>query len=257
MLANIEPTIKQIDNINKEKAEATMSLFGDETVNFGAPKAQQVKAEKWSNTQMLNNEREVLGVYFSGHPLAKYQRHLDKILKDSITKINEHPTTGTVAVAGIVTRLKKRQTKDKKNLAQMTIEDEKYSLAANIFNKVWTQIADSVAVNHALIVRGEIKGDDMSARAEITVSGVEPAFALISRKAKKLYIHLPKNHNNAQLFKLKELLGKTKGLCEVYFDICEGDKKHLIQTPYKIVLDGALVHYLEETFGPLSWDIKC
>lgn len=257
LLANIESIVKQVDDINEEKKEATMSLFGDEMVNFSKPKAQEIKAERWTNTQMLNNEREVLGVYFSGHPLAKYQRHLDKILKDSITKINEHPTTGTVAVAGIVTRLKKRQTKDKKNWAQITIEDEKYSLTANIFSKVWAQISDSVAVNHALIVRGEIKGDDMSARAEITVSGVEPAFALISRKAKKLAIHLPKNVNNAQLLKLKGLLAQSKGLCEVYFDICEGDKKHLIQTPYKITLNGNLTHYLEDTFGPLSWDIKC
>lgn len=257
LLANVELTIEQVDNINEEKKEATMSLFGDEMATFSIKKPEQIKAEKWSNTQMLNNEREVLGVYFSGHPLAKYQRHLNKILKDSITKINENPTTGTVAVAGIVTRLKKRQTRDKKNWAQLTIEDEKYSLTANIFSKVWDQISDSVAVNQAIIVRGEIKGDAMSTRAEITVSGVEPAFTLISRKARKLCIHLPKDIKNAQLIKVKELLSKTKGLCEVYFDICEGDKKHLIQTPYKITLDGALVHYLEDNFGLLSWDIKC
>ncbi|MBO7605303.1 MAG: DNA polymerase III subunit alpha, partial [Elusimicrobiaceae bacterium] len=258
LFANIEATVKQIDDINREKEESTMSLFGDEMINLSVPKKREVKVEKWSSSQMLNNEREVLGVYFSGHPLAKYKRHLDKILKDSITKINEHPAMGTVAVAGIVTRLKKRQTKDKKNWAQITIEDEKYSLTANIFSKVWGQISDSVAINQALIVRGEIKGNEgEDVRAEISVSGVEPAFALISRKAKKLSIHLPTNVNNTQLVKLKRLLSQSKGLCEVYFDICEGDKKHLIQTPYKITLNGNLTHYLEDTFGTYCWDISC
>ena len=258
LLANVETTIKQIDKIKDEQEEATMSLFGDDMPAYDAPKIKEIQAERWTNAQMLNNEREVLGVYFSGHPLTKYQRHLKKILKDSITKINEHPALGQVAVAGIVTRLKKRQTKDKKNWAQITIEDEKYSLTANIFSKVWAQISDNVAINQVLIVRGDIKGNEgEEIRNEITVSGVEPAFALISRKAKKLAIHLPVNVDNAKLLKLKDLLSQSKGLCEVYFDICEGDKKHLIQTPYKITLNGNLTHYLEETFGLLSWDIKC
>ena len=257
-LANIENTIKQVDNIKDEKEESTMSLFGDDTLSLTIPKLKQIQAEKWTNTQMLNNERDVLGVYFSGHPLAKYQRHLDKILKDSITKINEHPSTGTVSVAGIVTRLKKRQTKDKKNWAQITIEDQKASLTANIFSKVWAQISDSVAVNQVLIVHGDIKGKEgEEVRAEISVSGVEPVFALISRKAKKLSIHLPANVNNAQLLKLKSFLGQSKGLCEVCFDISDGDKKHFIQTPYRITLNGNLTHYLEENFGTYCWDISC
>ena len=256
-LANIESTIKLVDDMNEGKKEAAVSLFGDEIVNFTIPKVTYVKVDKWSHTQMLNNEREVLGVYLSGHPLAKYQRHLDKILKDSITKINEHPATGSVAVAGIITRLKKRQTRDKKNWAQLTIEDEKYSLTANVFSKVWNQISDSVGINQILVVHGEIKGDEMSARAEISVSGIEPVFHLISRKAKKLYIHLPKDIKNSQLVKVKELLTKTKGVCEVYLDFAEDSLHHLIQTPYKITLDGVLVHYLEENFGAYCWDIKC
>ena len=105
-------------------------------------------------------------------------------MKDSITKINENPTNGSVMVAGVITRLKKRQTKDKKNWAQLTIEDEKYSLTANIFNKVWTQLSDSIAVNQTLIIRGDIRGNEMNTSTEIIVSGVEPIFPLISRKAK-------------------------------------------------------------------------
>ncbi len=257
LLANVEPVLKWVDNINEAKKEATFSLFGDETELLSTKKYEEIKAEKWSNNQMLNNEREMLGVYFSGHPLTRYQRHLSKILKDSITKINEEHITGTVTVAGIVTRLKKRQTRDKKPWMQLTLEDEKYSITANIFSKVLDQLPDILAINQVLIVHGDIKGDSNTSIAEIRVTGAEPVFNLISRKAKKLMVHLPANVKNSQLLKLKELLGKTKGLCEVYFDIQDGDKKHLIQTPYKIILDGFLVHYLEETFGTYCWDIKC
>ena len=257
LLANIETTIEQVNNINKAKEEATLSLFGDEMLYFAAPKMQEIKAEKWSIAQMLNNERDVLGVYFSGHPLAKYTRHLDKILKDSITKINEHPTNGSVMVAGVITRLKKRQTRDKKNWAQITIEDEKYSLTANIFNKVWEQLSNSIAVYQTLIVKGDIKGNDMAAGTEIIVSGIEQIFPLISRKAKKMYIHLPKNVKSEQLVKIKGMLGGNKGLSEVYLNFCEDGKKHLIKTPYRITIDVPLVHYLEENFGTFSWDISC
>ena len=259
LMANIEHTLKQVSDIrDEEEEETTMSLFSDDAVKLTMPKIKEVQGEKWTNTQMLHNEREVLGVYFSGHPLTKYQRHLNKVLKDTVTKINKNPALGPVSVAGIVTLLRKRQTKDKKNWAQITVEDEKSSLTGNIFSKVWAQISDSVAVNQILIIHGEIKGKEgETTRPEITVTGVEPAFALISRKAKQLYIHLPKDVNPNQLLPLKKLLAQSKGLCEVYFDICEGNKKHLIQTPHKITLNGNLTHYLEDNFGPYSWDIKC
>lgn len=255
LLVNVEPTIAQIDKINDAKKEATMSLFGDDIMTIAAPKASAIKAESWTHTQMLNSEREVLGVYFSGHPLAKYTRHLDKILKDSITKINENPVNGPVMVAGVITRLKKRQTRDKKNWAQITIEDEKYSLTANIFTKVWGQLSNSIAVHQTLIVKGDIKGNDMAASTEIVVSGVEQIFPLISRRAKKMYIHLPKGVSNAQLMKVKQMLGQKIGLTEVYLDFCEDGKKHLIRTPFHITIDVPLTSYLEETFGTYSWDI--
>ena len=254
LLASIEPTIKKIDKLNEAKEDMTLSLFAAEETYSTKEK---IKAEKWTHTQMLNNEREVLGVYFSGHPLAKYQRHLDKILKDSITKINEHPVTGSVMVAGVITRLKKRQTRDKKPWAQLTIEDQKYSLTANIFNKVWERISNSVAVNQTALIKGEIKGDDLSAKAEISVTGIEPIFPLISRSAKKMYIYLPNEVKDTQLLNIKNLLENSKGLCEVYLVFSENGKKHLIKTPYRITLDGPLVHYIEENFGIPCWDIVC
>jgi len=254
LFADVEPTMKKVDKLKEQKQDLTLSLFGDEeTYSTKTTK----KVEKWSHIQLLNNEREVLGVYFSGHPLAKYARHLDKILKDSITKINEKPTSGSVTVAGVITRLKKRQTKDKKNWAQLTVEDEKYSLTANIFNKVWEQISNDVSVNQTVIIRGDIRGDEMSSSTEIIVSGIEPIFPLISRKAKKMIIHLPKNIKSEQLLKIKELLNSSKGLCEVYLDFTEEGKKHLIKTPNKITIDGPLVHYIEDAFGTYCWDIGC
>ena len=95
----------------------------------------------------------------------------------------------------------------------------------------------------------------MAAGTEIIVSGIEQIFPLISRKAKKMYIHLPKGVANAQLMKVKEMLGQKIGLTEVYLDFCEDGKKHLIRTPFKITIDGPLVRYLEDTFGTYSWDI--
>ncbi len=255
LFANVESTLDQVDKIKEAREEAASSLFGEEIMSFTAPKTKMPNVERWTTNQMLNNERDVLGVYFSGHPLTKYVRHLNKILKDSITKINENPTNGQVMVAGVITRLKKRQTRDKKSWGQITVEDEKYSLTANIFNKVWEQISDAISVHQVLVVKGEIKGTDGAANTEINVSGIEQVFPLISRKAKKMYIHLPKNIRRDQLIKIRSMLNQTKGLCEVYLDFCEDGKKHLIRTPYKITIDGLLVHYLEETFGIYSWDI--
>lgn len=104
--------------------------------------------------------------YLSGHPLAKYSRHLSKLAGNTISQIQDNPTKGRVQVAGIISRIKKRQTKNKDNWAQLTLEDRSQSITANAFSRVWAEISNKIEINQAVIVSGEIRGDELSAKPE-------------------------------------------------------------------------------------------
>jgi DNA polymerase-3 subunit alpha len=255
VMADIEPVVEHAVNIKAEKEEAAYSLFGDDLVEITAnAKVELKKVTPFTKAELLNNEKEVLGLYLSGHPLAKYARHMSKLVKTDISRIEENGIRGTVEVAGIISRIKKRQTKNKDNWAQLAVEDETQSITANAFSRVWAQICGKVEINQAVIVTGDIRGDEMTARAEIIVSSVEPILNAISRKAKKLVVHLPEGIKEEQLLRLNSLLDTTKGTTEVYLMVRENGALHNVKTPKKIIIHNALINFIEENFGPESWD---
>ncbi|MBQ4493501.1 MAG: DNA polymerase III subunit alpha [Elusimicrobiaceae bacterium] len=257
LLANFEALVDKASAINKEKKEATLSLFGDEIVNVVSTKEETLKpAAPLAKATLLNFEKEVLGMYLSGHPLAKYSRHLDKLVKMKISDIEKNNIRGHVEVAGIISRLKKRQTKNKDNWAQIVIEDEEQSINCNIFSRAWASLNGKINVNDIVIVSGDIRGDELSAKAEIVVSSVQSLLNLIASKAKKIIIRLPADLGQEKLFELKALLGAAKGFCEVAFIFKEGEKETFITTPSRIMLHKALIDFLDENLPPNSWDFE-
>ena len=214
------------------------------------------KATPFTKAELLNNERDVLGLYLSGHPLAKYSRHLKKLAKNTISEIQDNPTQGRVQVAGIITRIKKRQTKNKDNWAQLTVEDERQSITANVFSRVWAELSKTIEINQAVIVNGDLRGDELSTKPEITVNSVEPILNAIERKANKVTIHLPENISKDTLMRLHSIFDASKGICEVYLTINVNGKETVISIPKHIRINQALVNFIEENFGKDAWDFE-
>lgn len=257
LLSDIDPVVTHSIKIKQEKESASNTLFGEGMVDLTIQsKPELKKVPPLTKAELLNYEREVLGLYLSGHPLTKYNKHIKKILKTDISTLQDNPTIGTVEVAGIISRIKKRQTKNKDNWAQLTIEDESQSITANAFSRAWASINGRVEINQAVIVTGDIRGDELSAKPEIMVSNVEPILNVISRKAARLIVHLPADCKKEDLLKLKSLLEAAQGLTMVYLDFEENGKKSLIKASQRIVIHNSLVNFIEETFGQNAWDFE-
>ena len=257
ILANVDTVVQHALHVKEEKKIADTTLFGEGFVDLTIQgKPSMKKVPPLTKTQLLNNEHEVLGLYFSGHPLTRFKRHLQKFIKNDITSLHQKPVAGIVDVAAIISRLKKRQNKQKQNWAQLVIEDESQSIMANAFSRIWENISGYVEINQPVIVSGEIRGDELSAKPEIIVSNVEPIITAISKRAARFIIHLPANYNKEDLFKLDDLLKKTEGFTMVYMDFEENAKKVLIKIPHKIAVNAPLVNFIEETFGPQAWDFE-
>ena len=138
----------------------------------------------------------------------------------------------------------------------MAIEDEEQSINCNIFSRSWASLNGKINVNDIVIVSGDIKGDELSAKPEIVVSAVQPLLSVIAAKAKKLIITLPADLPQEKLFELKTLLGAAKGFCEVSFILQEGEKQTFISTPKRIMIHKALIDFLDENLPPNSWDFE-
>jgi DNA polymerase-3 subunit alpha len=254
IISEIETVMTRVREVHKERKNAADSLFGEEMLNVISAQAPAFsKAEPFTATEQLNKEREVLGLYFSGHPLKQYAKHLPKLVKTDIEQIQEGRANGLVEIAGIITRIKKRQTKSKDNWAQILIEDEKYSITANAFPRVWAELGGKIEINQAVIVSGKAGGDNLSARLEIALDNIEPVLSVLSRKAERFIINVPCGASEETIKKIEDFLNSV-GMTEVYFNVDNG--KNLIKTNKRITVSPSFMKFLDENLGENSWDFN-
>ncbi|MFZ2782793.1 MAG: DNA polymerase III subunit alpha [Sediminibacterium sp.] len=109
----------------------TNTLFGDLPGAMTVPVPKIPNCEPWTLTELLNYEKEVTGMFMSGHPLDHFKFELKHYEITSIADFNEikdsiaiHSNPGKMLrVAGLVTDVQHRVTKTGKNFGSFTIED--------------------------------------------------------------------------------------------------------------------------------------
>ncbi|MBR5609208.1 MAG: DNA polymerase III subunit alpha [Elusimicrobiaceae bacterium] len=260
LLAEMDEAVDTAHLIAKEKENSTASLFGDDFSSVMSIKKSEKKAvAPLSQSELLGYEKEVMGIYFSGHPIAKYQNYLSRLNCVSIQDILEGKVSGNLNVIGIVTRMKKRQNKRKEEWAQFVIEDCTGSILVNAFSRTWSQVGHKVSPNTIAFFSGEVRVDDESARVEISLQDVGSVTELIANMAKKLTIRLTAGYSQANLQKLKAHLEAAKGITKVYLEVpskADPTKIHRIRTDKSIMIHRGLLDHLENTLGNDAWSFE-
>lgn len=132
-----------------------MSLFAGLA---DAPKAKLVMkdAEAVDTKQRLLWEKELLGLYVSGHPLEKFADRLSNA-KQTILQIKNDPTASDVVIAGIVEDCKEILTKAKnEKMAFVRIADLTGSLECVVFPKSYEEMKKFCMTDKLVIVKGKI-----------------------------------------------------------------------------------------------------
>ena len=134
-----------LDEVNREKKESIsgqMSLFDFMTDEQKAQyEIKYPKVGEYDDLQKLSMEKEVLGIYVSGHPLQKYMESMKKQVTAKTTDFEPDEETGkSVAhdnyryvVGGMITNVNAKLTKKNQNMAFITLEDLYGSLEIVVF----------------------------------------------------------------------------------------------------------------------------
>ncbi len=96
----------------------------------------------WTSQQKLSSEKEVLGIYVTGHPLDEYS--------DKVAELSTHDTEtleglergAEVAICGILTGIQRKRNKEGKLWAAMRLEDRTGSVEAMVFSHAVRSPAD-------------------------------------------------------------------------------------------------------------------
>ncbi|MBC6606498.1 DNA polymerase III subunit alpha [Hymenobacter sp. BT188] len=137
----IEKAMRMGQQHQAAKESAQHSLFGAGAFGaVAAPLPKVADMEPWTNTEQLRREKEVVGFYLSGHPLDNYKLEIDSYCTCSLEKLDAYKNR-EVNVAGLITNVAFRTTKNGQSFAAFTLEDYDSSLQLALFRDEYTRFA--------------------------------------------------------------------------------------------------------------------
>ena len=163
MLLAVTPVLESLDADKRKNIEGQIGLFdlgGEERTDT----YQMPKAEEFPQAELLAMEKEVTGMYLSGHPMAPYaevyRRDLvartDEIAQSAAGESDKYSDEQYVDVLAIVSDVKRKVTKSGANMAFVTLEDIYGSIEALVFPKVLERSADLLTPGSAVKAHGRI-----------------------------------------------------------------------------------------------------
>ncbi|MCS7026484.1 MAG: DNA polymerase III subunit alpha [Bryobacteraceae bacterium] len=173
MFAAVEAALEAGQRVQKDRLSGQAGLFAlEEGLDRHVPPPLPELAE-WSPAEKLAGEKELLGIYVTGHPLDPYREKV-KELTEHTTETVEGLARGTeVKLCGILTHIQRRRNKEGKLFATLQLEDWYGSLEAMVFNTHFEALAPQLQEDRAVMVRAAVLPEE-NAPPRLSIQDIVP-----------------------------------------------------------------------------------
>ena len=155
----LEALVRYGNRVQSEKANVQQSLFGGGNAEADIQKPEPLPHEPWTKLEMLNKEREVIGIYLSSHPLDDFSVIIRHYCHSTLGDLQDLPSMKNkdFTVAGMVTSVTHLTTKTGKPYGRFTIEDYNSSHEFVLFSKDYEKYRRYLYEGYYLLLRGRVQ----------------------------------------------------------------------------------------------------
>ena len=196
LMASFEEIIDSISDSSKKNFKGQVSMFDlgssneEEENDLEKLKYTYHTLKEYSDKELLSMEKEMLGIYISGHPLAELKEQIEAQTNISTLKIREGleelEQTGNlpfrdgqnVKFAGIINSIKKKYTKNNKIMAFVNIEDLYGNMEVIVFENAYQTAGASLMEENIVIVEGRLSIREEDQNVTIIASKIVPLVPL-------------------------------------------------------------------------------
>ena len=264
LIASYETIIDTISNSNKKSFDGQVSMFDlteteDEKIN--EIKYNYTVFPEYSEKEMLFMEKEMLGIYISGHPLEKIKNQLEmqttintyqiKKIKEDIeeTGMAKYEDNQMVKYAGIITSVKKKYTKTNKLMAFVTVEDMYGTTEVIIFENCYQNCSNILVEDNIILVEGRLSVRE-DEDTKIVARDIKE-FAVQKKKILSITItNLDEKHRNQLKGAIKFFSGDKNN---IQIQIINGEEKKFAGGIY---LTTAILKELQDIVGETNISVK-
>ncbi|MBL8512119.1 MAG: DNA polymerase III subunit alpha, partial [Betaproteobacteria bacterium] len=166
LLASLPQAIELAEKAERDAQQ--VSLFGGAEAGSGETLALQV-VPPWNPRDRLNNEKQALGFYLSGHPFTSYAREVRQFAKTRLADLQPRPDQ--MLMAGILYEQRVRNGK-RGRMCVLSLDDGSARVEVVVYNEVFDKRRSIILDDHLLIVRGKVSYDDFSGGMRVVAEDV-------------------------------------------------------------------------------------
>ena len=253
----IEKALKFGSKFQENKNSAQVSLFeNSDEVQLQEPNIPH--CDPWPNLEELKLEKEVVGIYISGHPLDDFKTPIKHfcnapldVLKDLNSLINKE-----LRIGGIIGEVEHRISKNGKGWARFTVEDFTDSYDFRIFGEEYLKfkhfLFESNFIYLRLIVKEGWRNRDTGKTGDPRISflSFQQLQDTLEKNSKKLTIQLSINElDDNQIEDITSLFKKHKGKNQLEFSFFENNEKiklTMLSENFKVSINEELISKIKE-----------
>ncbi|MDI6735990.1 MAG: DNA polymerase III subunit alpha [bacterium] len=235
--------------VQKDEASGQGGLF-DDMEEFKQTYQELPDIPEWSEAKLLKFEKELLGIYITSHPLAKYEEEIKKYATATTISLREFKDKSQVTLGGLVESVKQITTKNEKQMAFISLEDTVGSVEVVVFSDIFEKFGDKLRQDTLVLVKGTVNSQDGKNPKIIAEEVVELASAE-AEFSKVLHLKIDESIDEKTLLQLKGLLNKFRGNSSIYIHTIDKTKETVIipSLTLKIKANNELVKGIESLIG--------
>ncbi|WP_298265584.1 DNA polymerase III subunit alpha [uncultured Lutibacter sp.] len=253
----IERAIRYGNKYQENKNSAQVSLFGEASeIQFPEPEIPQ--AEKWGVMEELSKEKELVGIYISGHPLDDFKNEIKYFCNCSVSIFKEDLSKyvgSNLTFSGILTDVQHRISQNGNEWASFVVQDFDDSFEFRIFKEDYLNFKPFLTENSFRQIKVNISPgwrnkEGKIGEPRIKFTDIKILQDVLEKQSKKLLLQLNiQELNNTRIEELQQIIKKNEGtvpLDFLVFDLKEKIKVNLRSRSAKVKITNQFLKELEE-----------
>ena len=250
LLAGCETTMKWAEYEARGANSSQMGLFAaGGSKDPTRPELPQVA--EWSEREKLNNEREILGFFITGHPLDRYESRLHGVVSLTTEMIKGRTHHEKVRLAGVVHALKLKNNKKGDRYATFTLEDKDGVTEVIVWPEAYRRSEQSLHADEPICLSGALDVDED--RCQIIADEIVPLESIAKDEVSQVHIQVPSEATTKEdLLALRSVLTQHQGECRTFLHLLHPDHREtVIALPRDLGVapTRAMLSAVEDVFG--------
>ncbi len=260
MFQAIDDALEAGSRRQRDRRDGQSNMF--DILAQAAPEAPAVtwpRAEPWRENVRLAFEKEILGFFITGHPLARFETELSVVSSATADEAKLKADKTQVRVGGVVARVVTKKDKNGKDFAFVTLEDLTGSIEVMVWSSTYETAAGLLKPEEVVVVTGKVEAGERGGQANVKIVADEimSLTEAVEKKTRTISFRLPLTRLTEEtLAFLKNTVQAYPGQTPTFLKLAEGDGVAVYRLDRQLKPCRELIEAARRHLGPAGLELR-